>query len=654
MPTLDFKGKQFIYSHHLSVPFRELLVDNDRSLPSAGNKPSLDDNLVIHGDNLEALKALLPTHAGKIDCIYIDPPYNTGEEGWCYNDNVRSPLMKEWLKVSANPVDKDDLERHDKWLCMMWPRLHLLRELLAEDGAIFISIDDNEIHHLRALLDEIFGEDNSLAILVWEKGKKGDSIFFSRTHEYVLVYAKNKILLVAQGTKWRIEKEGAEEILAYYNKLIKKHGKNHGKTREAMMAWYRSLKADDPAKSLKQYNWSDDRGLYFPDNFAGPDDGRKNRPRHDIIHPITGNPCAKPSTGWRWDAARTARALEATPRLIHFGLDETTIPCRKTYLKNVTGDALHTVFYKDGRAATLELEQIIGKGVFPFPKDVEILMRFLSACTDENSVILDSFAGSGTTAHAVLQLNNLDGGTRRFILIQLPEPTEEESKAKAAGYNDVIDITVDRVSKVIHGYDFTGTKKLVLSTEKLIWSKFERNPNEIVDRVHSIENFEGSSYDRVLKEINNGVITVIGEKKVAEATPSLGGSFTFCTLGEPIQIAKLLDGSGLPNYETLAQYVFYTATGQSLDTAVQPDDSGFVGETELFRVHLFYKPDISWLRMNEAALNVEKVARVIQSNTSGKRAIVFAVAKFMSQKELTSQHIEFCQLPYAVHRILGD
>ncbi|MEN3262541.1 DNA methyltransferase [Sodalis endosymbiont of Spalangia cameroni] len=154
MPTLDFKGKQFVYSHHLSVPFRELKVEADKSLPLKGNSASLDDNLIIHGDNLEALKALLPTHAGKVDCIFIDPPYNTGNEGWCYNDNVRSPLMQEWLKKSANPVDKDDLERHDKWLCMMWPRLLLLKELLAEDGSIWITLDDNEAQRAKGNLEK--------------------------------------------------------------------------------------------------------------------------------------------------------------------------------------------------------------------------------------------------------------------------------------------------------------------------------------------------------------------------------------------------------------------------------------------------------------------------------------------------------------------
>jgi len=163
MPTLEFKGKQFVHSHHLSVPFRQLEVDKDKSL---SDKPGLDDNLIIHGDNLHALKALLPQYAGKVKCIYIDPPYNTGKEGWCYNDKMNSPLIKEWLKKSANPVDKDDLERHDKWLCMMWPRLNLLYELLAEDGVIFVSIDDNELHNLIGIMDEIFHEHNVATIPV--------------------------------------------------------------------------------------------------------------------------------------------------------------------------------------------------------------------------------------------------------------------------------------------------------------------------------------------------------------------------------------------------------------------------------------------------------------------------------------------------------
>ena len=190
MASLDFKGKQFVATHHYSVPFRELVIDPKKSLPPKGQTPALDDNLIIHGDNLEALKALLPRYAGKVKCIYIDPPYNTGNEGWAYNDNLRAPFIKEWL---GKTVGTDDLERHDKWLCMMMPRLILLRELLADDGAIFVSIDDNEQHRLRALLDEIFGEPNFIADFIWQHRKSSQNdIDLSLSHNYTLAYAKDR------------------------------------------------------------------------------------------------------------------------------------------------------------------------------------------------------------------------------------------------------------------------------------------------------------------------------------------------------------------------------------------------------------------------------------------------------------------------------
>jgi len=190
MASLDFKGKQFVATHHYSVPFRELTIDSKKSLPPKGQAPALDDNLIIHGDNLEALKALLPRYAGKVKCIYIDPPYNTGNEGWAYNDNLRAPFIKEWL---GKTVGADDLERHDKWLCMMMPRLILLRELLAEDGVIFVSIDDNEQHRLRALLDEIFGEPNFIADFIWQHRKSSQNdIDLSLSHNYTLAYAKDR------------------------------------------------------------------------------------------------------------------------------------------------------------------------------------------------------------------------------------------------------------------------------------------------------------------------------------------------------------------------------------------------------------------------------------------------------------------------------
>ena len=188
MPSIQFKGKSIVQYHHLAVPYRQLLPDAARSVTN-GEPPSLKDNLIVHGDNLSALKALLPSFAGRVRCIYIDPPYNTGNEGWVYNDNVNSPMHQEWL---GKVVDKEDLTRHDKWLCMLWPRLTLLRELLRDDGVIFISIDDNEAHRLRMMLDEVFGEHSFVANIVWQKKQspQNDATYLSDMHDHILVYAK--------------------------------------------------------------------------------------------------------------------------------------------------------------------------------------------------------------------------------------------------------------------------------------------------------------------------------------------------------------------------------------------------------------------------------------------------------------------------------
>ena len=187
MPSLQFKGKTFVDNHHLSVPFHELRPVAGKG---TGKPASLHDNLVIHGDNLAALKALLPTYHNKVKCIYIDPPCNTGNEGWSYNDNLNSPMMQDWL---GKTVDRDDLTRHDKWCCMMMPRLKLLRELLRQDGAIFVSIDDNEVHHCKVLLDDVFGEDNFVGTICWKNATDNNPTNVAVEHEYVHCYARRKI-----------------------------------------------------------------------------------------------------------------------------------------------------------------------------------------------------------------------------------------------------------------------------------------------------------------------------------------------------------------------------------------------------------------------------------------------------------------------------
>ncbi|CUS49548.1 MAG: type III restriction-modification enzyme system methylase component Mod [Idiomarinaceae bacterium HL-53] len=615
MPTLDFKGKQFVYSHHLSVPFRELKVVADKSLPQEGNAASLDDNLIIHGDNLEALKALLPTHAGKVDCIFIDPPYNTGNEGWCYNDNVRSPLMQEWLKKSANPVDKEDLERHDKWLCMMWPRLVLLRELLSDTGAIFISISDIEHHRLRALCDEIFNENNFIANISWQKKQspQSDATNFSDMHDHVIVYAKNA-----------------------------KQDKND------KYGWQRNLVALSEGQEERYSNPDNDQRGPWTDSDYTCNKSADQRPNlyYAIENPNTGE-MVYPSKSRVWAFEESTHKKNVEDNLIWWPVSRSK-PRIKKFIETDTiqaGSVPSTWwprdFAGDNQESRRELNQIFSHGNLSFdtPKPVKLIKRILEIASSPDSIVLDSFAGSGTTAHAVLEANKSDEGNRKFILIECEDYAEK--------------VTAERVRRVINGYPFKGNQKQELLSEKITWSVFEKKHAELLEKIAKVEAKHSKDFDKIKKELKDGVLTVTGERKVDDFAPGIGGSFTYCTLGEPIQIESLLTGDAMPSYDALARYVFYTATGQSLETVAKASADGFIGETDLFRIHLFYRPDSEWLRSNEAALNADKVEAIAKNNTTKKRTIVFAVAKFMSQKDLTEKRIEFCQLPYAIHRIMG-
>src|SRR6266487_3020349 len=251
MPSLNFKGKALVQNFHLLVPFHELKPVKSKSLT---DKVSLHDNLVVHGDNLKALKALLPYYHGKVKCIYIDPPYNTGNENWVYNDNVSSPMIQEWL---GKVVDREELTRHNKWLCMMWPRMRMMRDFLTDDGIILISIDDNEGHRLRNVMDEVFGEENFVASLVWEKGRKNDARLFSTGHEYMLVYAHSVARLREMKTVWRETRPGAKELWEKYLELRKQHGEATSFIEEGLQDWFKSLTKGHPAKALGRFRHVD-------------------------------------------------------------------------------------------------------------------------------------------------------------------------------------------------------------------------------------------------------------------------------------------------------------------------------------------------------------------------------------------------------------
>ena len=423
MPSLQFKGRTFVENHHLTVPFHDLRPATDKGL----SRPAcLHDNLIVHGDNLAALKALLPVYHNRVKCIYVDPPYNTGNEGWAYNDNVNSPMMRAWL---GKTVDRDDLTRHDKWCCMMLPRLKLLRELLRPDGAIFVSIDDHEVHHLRALMDEVFGDENFIGTIAWRNVTDNNPTNISTEHEYVTCYAADKESLesVLQTTTLPIKRrlmEVGEEFIAEYA---------DGTARQAAYAkWHRANKSQ--LGPLDRYKYIDDHGI-FTGSQSVHNPGKEGY-RYDVPHPKTGRPCKQPLMGYRfpWD---TMQRMLQEDRIL-FGTDDSKIIEIKLYVFGYRAK-LPSVIELDSRLGSYEINEIFApkKRAFEFPKPSQLIRDLISFAADRDSIVLDSFAGSGTTAHAVLALNREDGGNRRFVLIE------------CEGYAD--SITAERVRRVIAG-----------------------------------------------------------------------------------------------------------------------------------------------------------------------------------------------------------
>ena len=408
MTRLEFKGKVFAENHHLAVPFHEMRPVRGKGLSA---KASLHDNLIVAGDNLAALKALLPTYHGKVKCIYIDPPYNTGNEGWAYNDNVNSPMMQDWL---GQVVDREDLTRHDKWCCMMLPRLKLLREFLRDDGAIFVSIDDNEVHRLRCLMDEVFGEENFVASIIWHKmdSPKNMALHFSEDHDFIAVYARD-------ADKWRPNAlPRSDEMVARY-------------------------KNPD----------NDPRGPWLLSDLAARNFYAQGR--YSITTP-SGKVIDGPPAGSYWRISREKFDELDKDRRIWWGKSGNNRPGIKRFLSEVReGVVPQTLWsWKDAgstRNAKQELSRLMDLGpsqdVFITPKPTKLLSRILRIACDKDSIVLDSFAGSGTTAHAVLALNKEDGGTRRFVLIECEDYvdtlTAERVRRVATGIPSAKDETLE-------------------------------------------------------------------------------------------------------------------------------------------------------------------------------------------------------------------
>ena len=406
MPTLNWIGRKAVENHHRQVPFHLLKDVPELSVgdPGAGN-------LLVEGDNLLALKALLPYYGGQVKCIYIDPPYNTGNEGWIYNDNVNSSEMREWLGRTVGK-EADDLTRHDKWLCMMYPRLCLLREMLREDGAIFVSIDDNEVQSLRFLMDEVFGRENFVATVIWQKifAPKNSAKHLSEDHDYVVVYAR-------RGDSWR------PNLLPRPDRAIERY-KNPD---------------NDPRGP-----WTS--GDLQARNFYS-----------EGTYPITcpsGRTIAGPGKGMYWRFSQQSFLELDRDHRIWWGGTGDNMPRLKRFLSDVkAGVTPQTLWFHNEVGHTQEAKKELlsicdfedSREVFITPKPTRLVRRIVAMATNPGDIILDSFAGSGTTGHAVMQMNKEDGGNRRFIMVEM-DP------------NICRNVTAERVKRVCEGYTNSGGK----------------------------------------------------------------------------------------------------------------------------------------------------------------------------------------------------
>lgn len=434
------------------------------------------ENIYISGDNLDGLKHLLKSYARQVKCIYIDPPYNTGSDGFVYNDSFNYSVddLIEKLSIDEKQAQRIlDLTKrgstsHSAWLMFMYPRLLLARDLLDDDGVIIIAIDDNEQAPLKMLCDDVFGEENFISSMVWSAGRKNDSNFISNSHEYMLCYFRDKAKLLDEKAEWRTRKEGIDDIYSYYNALKKQYGSDYESMQKMLREWYSNLDDNAAAKRHSHYKCIDATGIYFPSDISWPGGGG---PKYEVLHPVTGKPCKIPERGWVYPTAeRMAEVIEQG--LVHFGPDEDTVPCNKTYLKDNEYEVPYSVFYKDGRAATKRLKKLLGEGVFSNPKDEEILAQIFEYATNADSIVVDFFSGSASTAHAVFITNLLSKvrGNRRFIAVQLPENIDAKYAAASESDKKKIKKSLDFLDKAHrpHTLDYIGIERLVRVRKELL------------------------------------------------------------------------------------------------------------------------------------------------------------------------------------------
>jgi len=585
MPVLNWIGKDAVVRHHKDVPFRLLEPVPALSCGDADGGADAPNNLIVQGDNLHALKALLPRYAGQVKCIYIDPPYNTGNEGWAYNDNVNSPEIRRWLGEVVGR-EGETLDRHDRWLCMMYPRLVLLRQFLREDGAIFVSIDDNEVATLRLLMDEIFGAENFAATFIWEKRTTRENRrVFSFSHDYVLCYARRLPLF---------EKTRGELPLSQEARDRHKNPDN------------------DPRGAWQSVSLNAQAGHGTAAQFYSI-----STPSGRVLNPPQGR-C--------WIVTKPRFEELVADNRIYFGPNGNNVPRQKKFLGEVSrGLTPHTLWQAKEvgttDSATKSVLEIMGTSAsFDTPKSIDLIQRILQIATDTNSLVLDSFAGSGTTGQAVLKQNAEDGGNRRFILVEMDE-------------NIAQNVTAERVRRVAQGYT-RGQATL---------------PSPASGRGVGGEGATGSADEEALTPALSH-----GERE-KNRVPGLGGGFQFCRLSaEPLFRA---DGAIRPDvtFAQLAEFVWFLETGAGSAPSLSAAGTGpGDGRSPLLGIHagravyLLYngilkdRSDLGGNVLNQRTL---ALLNATPPGFAGPRVVYGARTRF-DRKRLAALGITFQQLPY--------
>ncbi|MBR0341916.1 MAG: site-specific DNA-methyltransferase [Oscillospiraceae bacterium] len=641
MPTLDWIGKDKVVNHHLDVPYRVLERMYSYDQDGQHDADNGSENMIIHGDNLEALKSLLPQYEGRIKCIYIDPPYNTGNEGWVYNDNVNDPRMVAWINETVGK-EGEDLSRHDKWLCMMYPRLRLLQKLLADDGCLAISIGYQEINHLMLICKEIFGTRQIMATTVKTSGGK-PSGSFNVTNEYI-------VFILPEGFKANSSSLSVNEDSSPYHSMTLASFYQEERPNQVYPIY-----VDNDGliiscgRSLQELI---DEGEYTGDKKSFAYDYEHAPEGTTAVWPVSnkGLPCVwrqiaestmkdwkkgyirvipqkSKKTQNKWAIQFLSDGIKKKIATGEFGCRPTSEKCPTLELIDYQTSGItiptiwdHKRFYTT--KGTDQIENLLGsKTAFNYAKPVDLVQEIIGRISDKDSIVLDSFAGSGTTAHAVLNANAADGGHRRFICIEMMDYAEEK--------------TAERIKRVISGY--RATEEKILFDEEITLKTLLVGA-ELLERAKTIAEEAKGQYSKVSKpKIEEGHLRVVASINAEDKTPGIPGDFSFYELGKPLFHGENLNED--VGIDKIREYVFFTETRQR----IQPSDTPYYLGSHVGNAYYFYYEKDRFTTLDRAFLDTIDIPAA--------HYVIYADLCTLTEEELNALNITFKKIPRDITRL---